>query len=74
MRSVRPRIQFNGSAVRLARIRAGLTQEALARELNVTMRSVQFWEIDNVQPSAANLRRLCDVLGLAASELIDEAA
>jgi transcriptional regulator with XRE-family HTH domain len=44
--------------VRTARKAAGLTQEQLARQLDVGMRSVQSWELSETMPRVRHLRAL----------------
>lgn len=68
MRNASSQIKFDGGAVYLARKRKGLTQDALAKELGVTHRTVQNWE-QGLEPSAANFLALAELLDLAPDEL-----
>lgn len=73
MRNASSQIKFNSAAIRLARKRAGLTQEGLARKLCVTHRTVQNWE-QGLEPSAGNFLRLAEMLDLSPEDLyVDEA-
>jgi len=53
-----------GSEIRAARLRAGLTQEGLARQIDVTMNTVARWERGEFAPSPELAAKLADVLGL----------
>ena len=55
---------------RAAGERAGYTQEDLAIEIAVPTRSVQRWEYGECQPSATNLCRLADALGVTVDYLL----
>ncbi len=61
-------------AVRLrqARDAAGLTQEALARQADVTVRTVAGIERGEVQPTVATLRRLAAACGTTISALVGD--
>lgn len=63
---------MSGFHVRLKaeRQRLGLTQEALAEELNVTKASVSAWENDREKPGFRLLPKLRAVLGVPLDELI----
>lgn len=50
--------------LRAARIRAGLTQVAVAANIGVTQATVSQWEAGTVEPTLANLRRIAAVLAL----------
>lgn len=69
-------IVFNRQLLRLSRLRMGLTQEQLARKLDITMRAYQYWERGDGVPSGANLIRLSELLGVPTDELyvIEKAA
>lgn len=52
--------------IRIARHRAGLSQQALAAALGVSRSSVSNWESDsNFQPTLANLQKLAVIAGVA---------
>ena len=58
-----------GKMIRLARVEAGLTQEELARKLNVTQGTVGSWEIGIAFPRPKTMVRLCDILNIPIAEL-----
>jgi transcriptional regulator with XRE-family HTH domain len=60
--------------IRSARVRAGLTQRALAKRLKVAQSAVGQWETDVTKPSILNRVDLANVLNLKFSDLIPEAA
>lgn len=51
-----------GERLQVLRIRAGLTQGAVAREAGVAWDSVRSWEAGRAVPTALNLARVCAVL------------
>lgn len=58
-------LAWDGTAMRTARKATGLTQEELAREIHMTLRTIQRWEDGSSQPKASALLALCDVLEVA---------
>lgn len=59
------------SALRAARQRAGLTQHQVAREVDVAGgEAVARWERGASEPKPATLRRLAEVLGVEAGDLL----
>lgn len=57
-------VNVTGVALRAARLRAGLSQGALARALGCTPTSVRNWEHGRTVPIAAFRRRLTELLDL----------
>lgn len=55
--------------LREARTAADLTQEGLARALDVTLRTIQRWEDGTSEPRGAQLLHLAARLGLTADDL-----
>ena len=49
-----------GEKIRVLRKNNGLSQEDLALELGLSRQTVHKWEKDAMQPSADNLKSLCD--------------
>lgn len=60
-----------GERLRWGRRRLGLSQEALARDLNVSKNAVARWEGGQLQPKAANATALAKRLGVRVEWLID---
>jgi transcriptional regulator with XRE-family HTH domain len=52
-----------GELIRSARLRAGLTQAALAERLEVPASSIGRWETDTVEPAYSTLRRVLQACG-----------
>lgn len=61
-----------GSRVRAARIRRGMTQEALAEPLGVTLHQVHRMETGFAGISTVRLREIASVLGVPMSELVSD--
>ena len=49
--------------LKAARINRGLTQEDVAKELNVTKKTVGSWEMGKTMPKIDKIERLCALLG-----------
>jgi len=58
-----------GKRIKFSRIQKGLTQEELAKLMNVTRSAVGFWEHDKNLPPAKNFSRLAQVLGVSSAYL-----
>ena len=58
------------NGLRELRKNALLTQQELADALGTHLRVVQKWEGGEARPRPANLRRLCEVLGVTPRELL----
>jgi transcriptional regulator with XRE-family HTH domain len=52
-----------------ARVNAGLTQVELASKMGVSPATVNMWERGKVQIKAAQLRKLCRIVGLSESNI-----
>ena len=63
--------QTLGKRIAAHRKRIGLTQEALAEQLNVTAQAVSKWENDQSCPDIATLPKLCEIFGISTDELLD---
>ncbi len=59
-----------GKVLRIARMRLGLTQAEVARELGVVTDVYGRLERGDMLPSVSNLRRVCLLLGLSSDELL----
>jgi len=63
-------VEFS-TRLREARKSAGLTQEALARRLDVTVTTVSRWETGAFKPKSLDeLYRIADTLGVRPSDLL----
>ena len=64
-------IKFNGN--KLLRIRKGkdITQEKLAELVGVSRQTIYFWESNQNIPDAEKVSKLCEVLNVDLSELVD---
>lgn len=60
-----------GERLRWGRHRLGLSQEALARDLNVSKNAVARWEGGESEPKLANAKALAKRLGVRIEWLID---
>ena len=60
-----------GKELRKARTRAGLTQEELAFKAHVDRTYISMLENDKKSPTVDMLMRLCQSLGITASQLLE---
>lgn len=58
-----------GEKIRAYRERKGLSQKALAEALGVDQSAVSNWERGLSEPTAFNIRRLADLLGVKPGDL-----
>ena len=59
-----------GNMIRMARVKAGMTQTELARKLNVKQGTVGAWEIGYSFPRPKSMVKLCEVLNIRADDLL----
>ena len=59
-----------GERMRLARLRAGMTQEDLGDKLGVTQTAVSYWEAGKRDPGVPDLLRIAEGCGVLASSLL----
>ena len=64
---------FFGAAIRNARKKKGITQEALGDKLGVSRFTVRNWESDINKPDYETLPVLCEILGISVQELFGDA-
>lgn len=62
-----------GEEIRLARLRRGLTQQAVAEQIGMTKSSVSLLERGRVRPSVQIFTQLCVLLELDPSQVLYEA-
>lgn len=60
-----------GKAIKNARIKANMTQAALAEKLNVTPQNISQYERDIKKPKIETLKKIADALGVEVWELAD---
>lgn len=56
--------------LKAARINRGLTQEDVAKALNVTKKTVGSWEMGKTMPKIDKIERLCSLLGCRYDDII----
>lgn len=61
------------SKLKELRLRHGLTQQALATKLHVSVRCIKNWESDISDPSLANLGTLLDYFHVSADDFLGRA-
>ena len=59
-----------GGVIRVARMKAGMTQAELAQKLNVKQGTVGAWEIGYSFPRPKSMVRLCEILKIPVEELL----
>jgi transcriptional regulator with XRE-family HTH domain len=59
-----------GERIESARLRSGLTKTEVGRAIGKGYRKVQSWITGEAAPSAENLRKLAEVLGVTVDELL----
>lgn len=59
-----------GEEIRKARLKAGLTQEQLAFEAEVSRQYVSLLELNQKSPTVDVLMRLCRAMGVSAGRMI----
>ena len=59
-----------GEKIARARNATKLTQEQLARQLNISRQTISHWENDDSQPNVEMLLKLMQVLELEAGDLL----
>ncbi|MBR2577739.1 MAG: helix-turn-helix domain-containing protein [Erysipelotrichaceae bacterium] len=61
-----------GERIKRARKNAGLTQEQLATELDVTFQAVSSWETDSYIPDTVHLIELAKILNVSVSSIVED--
>ena len=57
--------------LRKIRKRTGITQEELAKKLNISSKTVQRWEWNERTPRMEEIKKLCEVLHVSEAELLN---
>ena len=60
------------TAIKKARLIAGMSQGELARQMGLSQGAVSLWEQGKTSPSAPKLKRLAEVLNTTVDELLKE--
>lgn len=60
-----------GEAARIARKKARLTQAELAERVGIHEVTLRNWERNAYQPRASDIKKLCEVLNVTESELLN---
>lgn len=61
----------NGNALAMARKSHGFTQEALAKASNVSVKTIQLWEVAGTKSAnVANLLKVANALGVDISSIL----
>ena len=60
-----------GEAIRLARLKSGMTQEELATKLNTTKSAISKYELGRREPNLMQLSKIAVALGVPVSALVD---
>ena len=63
---------ISGRKLRVAITQQGLTQEKIAKRMGVTQTAVSYWIRDIDRISVGNLKRLCRILNVSPSEILEE--
>lgn len=58
-----------GEKIREFRERKGMSQKELAEALGLNQSAIALWETGRTEPTAFNIRRLADLLGVTPGEL-----
>lgn len=58
-------------ALKLLRIKAGLTQKEMAEKLGVDQTSISAWEVGRATPTVKNVKKLATVLNVTREEVIE---
>lgn len=60
-----------GDNLRKARKEAGITQVALAEELNVYQKDISRWENGELTPNVLTFREICRILNTSADTILE---
>lgn len=53
------------------RHKKGISQELLAKELEISRQAISKWESDTAQPDLDNLAKLCEIFNISADDLLE---
>lgn len=61
-----------GEKLKAARVRSGMTQDTVAKQIGVSRQSLSNWENDRTYPDLASVLKLSDLYGLSLDDLLRE--
>ena len=56
--------------IRTLRQKAGLSQELMAKRIDIALATYKRWEYGKTEPRASEIAKLCEVLGVSEAELL----
>lgn len=56
-------------SLKAARVNSGLTQEQVAKRMNVDVSTIAKWEKGRTSPTAERFSRLCEIYGASIDEI-----
>lgn len=62
----------SGRKIKVAIVQQGLTQEKLAKQMGVNQSTVSSWIRDIDRISVGNLKRLCRILNISLTDVLEE--
>lgn len=63
---------LSGRKIKMAIAKQGLTQSKVAKRMGVTQSTVSYWISDIDRISMGNLKRLCRILSISPTEILEE--
>lgn len=63
---------LSGRKIKMAIAQQGFTQAKLAKRMGVTQSTVSYWISDIDRISVGNLKRLCRILSISPTEILEE--
>lgn len=57
-------------SLKVMRIERGITQEQLAKKLNISLKTISHWETGYTEPSVSQLISLADIYSVSLDELV----
>jgi transcriptional regulator with XRE-family HTH domain len=70
LKTIRPELKFLAQQLRNARTKAGLTQDEVAEQLEITAQTVRNWEVGRTESSASRKEALSCIYGIQTAALV----